>query len=151
MRQQTSRWESRYLEDEDYRSVGFKRLSTLSEQMYRITSVKVDAVNLDHFLNLEEDRIPLLIGSQFGIFLRLNGIPGFFSEPRIVALLSKSLLSGSVAGLTICLVPDSLGVWKVIKEFPERGMVSEQSTIKEINIGREYGCRLKSGKSLVIK
>lgn len=144
-------WESQYLADEEYSKVGFKRLTTLSEQMYRISSVKVDAVKLDHFLNQEEDRIPLLIGSQFGIIPRLNSIPGFFSEPRILALLSKSLLSGSVAGLTICLVPDSLGVWKVIKDFPEHELVRGQKAIKEINIGHDFGCRLESGKSLVIK
>jgi len=77
----------------------------------------VDHVELEEFLQLEEERLPLLIGTQFGFFPRLNKINGFFLEPRVIALLSKSVLSGNVAGLTICLISGRTKPWKVIRDF----------------------------------
>ncbi len=61
----------------------------------------LDTVSLDVFIRNEPDRLPLFIGSQFGVNPRINEIPGFFNGAKEIAILAKSLLSGAVAGVSI--------------------------------------------------
>lgn len=61
----------------------------------------LDVVNLQTFIKVEEDRIPLFVGTQFGIYPWFNDFPDFYSEERTIAVLEKSVLSGHVAGLGI--------------------------------------------------
>ncbi len=60
-----------------------------------------DRVELEEFVKIEQNRIPLFLGSQFGIAPRINEIPDFFNGEKIIAILAKSMLSGHVSGLTI--------------------------------------------------
>ena len=151
MKQQASWWELHMLNDKLYSNVRFKTLLGETYNRYRINEFQVDKVPLKKFLLLEQDRLPLIIGTQFGFFPKPSQIKEFYTEPRIIALLSKSALSGRVAGVSICLIPDNSGVWKVIKDFSEQQKVSNQNAVKEINIGRDFGFVLESGESLVIK
>lgn len=59
----------------------------------------LDIVDLDTFVRIEEERIPLFIGTQFGISPDPDKIPDFCREDRIIALLPKSALSGKTLGL----------------------------------------------------
>ena len=151
MRNTTQRWESHYLKDSTYGNVGFKTLRNSGYPLFSIAEIVIDQVDLQKFLKPETERIPLIIGTQFGFFPRLNQIPGLFLEPRVIALLSKSVLSGSVAGLTICLIPDGAKPWKVIKDFPEKPELFQTSNQSEINPGKDFGIGLNSGERLVIK
>ena len=144
-------WEHHLLNDAEFGDIRLKTLKTTLYLTFKTAEVVVDQVSINEFLKMESDRLPLVVGTQFGLFPRLNEVKGFFLEPRIVALLSKSALSGNVAGLSICLITDNTGVWKVIKDFPEQQLAKSQKVITEINVGRDFGCVLESGKSLVIK
>ena len=44
---------------------------------------------------------PFFIGTQFGIYPKIDEIPNFLNEPKIIAVFGKSILSGCVAGLSI--------------------------------------------------
>jgi hypothetical protein len=78
----------------------FKRLET-GYPPFEINEELIDIVSLEDFIRIEKDRLPLFIGSQFGINPRINEIPGFFNGRKQIAILAKSLLSGSVSGLTL--------------------------------------------------
>ena len=151
MDKRMSRWEYHYQQDVTYGNVGFKTLKNGGYPRFTISEVPIDEVGLHDFLKHEDKRIPLIIGSQFGFFPRLNRINGFFLEPRIIALLSKSVLSGCVAGLTICLIADSSKPWKVIKDFPEKHEFDHTSICTEINPNKDFGFDLATGGRLVVK
>lgn len=151
MRKTNHYWESHYLKDTTYGNVGFKKLQNGGYPQFTIAEIPIDQVDLQIFLKPETERIPLIIGTQFGFFPRLTQIPGLFHEPRVIALLSKSVLSGSVAGLTICLIPDQAKPWKVIKDFPEKPDLDQDSTRSEIYPRKDFGTVLNSGARLVIK
>jgi len=61
----------------------------------------LDIVDLETYISIETNRIPLLIGTQFGVYPSIKNIPDFLKNKRIIAILHKSLLSGHVAGLGI--------------------------------------------------
>lgn len=65
-----------------------------------------DVVDLVEFNKIENNRIPLFIGTQCGIFPRPNNIEGFFNGNKIAAILGKSLLSGHVAGVSIYFISE---------------------------------------------
>ena len=151
MKQLTHWWESRFFYDEIYGDIRLKKLDGGKYVPYKISSIKVENVSLEMFLELEDGRLPLIIGTQFGFFPRLNTIPGFYLEPRLVALLSKSALSGNVAGLSICLISGHDNPWKVIRDFPDKPEYTPSPIIEEIDPRRDFGCVMNSGKRFVVK
>ena len=151
MKHSTSWWESHLLNDDIFGDIRFKKLNGGQYVPYNISSVPVDSVSLDIFLKDEDKSLPLIIGTQFGFFPRLNTIPGFFLNPRIIALLSKSALSGNVAGLTICLISGRSRPWKVIQDFPNKLEYDSSSTAEEIDPQKDFGLVMEYGKWLVSK
>jgi hypothetical protein len=151
MKHSTSWWESHLLSDEAYGNIRLKKLDGGQYIPYNISSIPVEPVGLDVFLKEEDNRLPLLLGTQFGFFPRLNNIPGFYLEPRVVALLSKSVLSGSIAGLSICLIPGRNNPWKVIRDFPDKPEYYPSSIVEEIDPQRDFGLVMDSGERLVVK
>jgi hypothetical protein len=73
---------------------------------------------------IEEDRIALGLGCQFGIHPRIisdeNSL--FYNGEKLVALLSKSVLSGAVAGLYIYKIEkdDKKFMNRVANVFPNK-------------------------------
>ncbi|MBT4418847.1 MAG: hypothetical protein HOC81_01385 [Candidatus Marinimicrobia bacterium] len=151
MKHSTSWWESHLLNDEIYGNIRLKTLDGGQYVPYNISSILVEPVDLDAFLKEDDKCLPLLIGTQFGFFPRLNSIPGFYLEPRIVALLSKSVLSGNVAGMSICLILGHTNPWKVIRNFPDKPDYYPSSIADEIDPERDFGCTMGSGERLVVK
>jgi hypothetical protein len=151
MKQLSSWWESHLLSDEIYGNIRLKILDGGQYVPYNISSILVEPVGLDLFLKIEDKRLPLIIGTQFGFFPRLNNIPGFNLEPRVVALLSKSVLSGNVAGIAICLIPGREQTWKVIRDFPDKPDYYPSLIVEEIYPQRDFGCVMNSGERLVVK
>jgi hypothetical protein len=151
MKHSTSWWESHLLNDDIFGDIRFKKLNGGQYVPYNISSVPVDSVSLDIFLKDEDKSLPLIIGTQFGFFPRLNTIPEFYLEPRVVALLSKSVLSGNVAGISICLIPGREKAWKVIRDFPDKREYNPSSSIKEIDPQNDFCCVMNSGERLVVK
>jgi hypothetical protein len=151
MKHATSWWESHLLSDEIYRTIRLKKLDGGQYVPYNVSSILVKPVGIDLFLKIEEKYLPLIIGTQFGFFPRLNTIPRFYFEPRVVALLSKSALSGNVAGLSICLISGHDNPWKVIRDFPDKPEYTPSPIIEEIDPRRDFGCVMNSGKRFVVK
>jgi|GEM_PF-1050610 len=151
MKRLTSWWESHLLNDEVYKDIRFKTLKGAQYVPYNISVVAVDHVGREEFLHGEDKRLPLIIGTQFGFFPRLNTIPGFYLEPRVVALLSKSVLSGSVAGMSICLITGREETWKVIRDFPNKRDYSVSTIAEEIDPGKDFGLVMESGKRLTVE
>lgn len=73
--------------------------------LFNLDENRYDVVDQNIFSRFEEDRIPFFIGSQFGVYPRLEEIlnPSYIGY---AAVLGKSLLSGVVAGLNIYVVED---------------------------------------------
>jgi len=59
----------------------------------------IDIVDKETFLKIEENRIPLFLGTQFGVYPQYD-IKEIAHQSRIIAILGKSLLSGNVSGVT---------------------------------------------------
>jgi len=151
MKHSTTWWESHLLSDEVYGNIRLKKLDGGQYVPYNIASIPVESVDIDIFLKLEDKRLPLIIGTQFGFFPRLNTIPGFYLEPRIVALLSKSVLSGNVAGITVCLITDGSKQWKIIRDFPNKSEYSVSNLAEEIDPGKDFCCVMESGAKLRVE
>lgn len=93
-------WLERFLSCYDYGHLQFKKLDSGYPLFSFLQNIIAD-VSETVFCTKEEYRLPLFIGSQFGLHPRSNTIEGFFNGEKKVAVLSKSLMSGHVAGLTI--------------------------------------------------
>jgi hypothetical protein len=84
----------------------------------------VDVVSYEEYVLIEEDRIALGLGCQFGIHPRIisdeNSV--FYNGEKLVALLSKSVLSGAVAGLYIYKIEkdDKKFMNRVANVFPNK-------------------------------
>jgi hypothetical protein len=96
----TKYWIKSFLKDQQH---GQKRLKRLEKGYppFEIDEALIDIVEFDEFIQIEERRIPLFIGSQFGIHPSIDNIPQFFNGEKLIAILGKSLLSGHVAGLSL--------------------------------------------------
>ena len=91
-------WIDQVKNDPKYGKLRFKYLKSISGRI-AITDEIADCVELDEFLQIEENRIPLLMGSQFGVFPKPEEIFKDDSEERIIGILGQSMLSGCVAGM----------------------------------------------------
>jgi len=89
--------------NDEYKNIRFKKLN-VGYPMFVLYPHLFDEVDIVEFLEIEQNRIPFFIGSQFGISPRLKGIYKSEDENRIIAVLGKSLLSGTVASLRIYLL-----------------------------------------------
>ena len=96
----TKHWIVKFLKDPVYGRNRFKIVASGYPQ-FEITESLIDLVGVDEFSFIEKNRIPLFIGTQFGIFPEVNEMPYFFNGEKIIAILSKSLFSGHVAGLSL--------------------------------------------------
>ena len=96
----TKYWIKKFRNSEKYGQMRFKRLET-GYPMLDIDESLIDVVPFNEFIKIEHHRLPLFIGSQFGIAPRMDKMPEFFNGRKLVAILNKSLLSGHVAGLVI--------------------------------------------------
>lgn len=96
----TKYWIKNFKNDQDYGQFRFKRLNK-DYPSFEIDEVIMDVVEFEEFMKIEEQRIPLFIGSQFGISPGIDNMPDFFNGRKLIAILSKSLLSGHVNGLTL--------------------------------------------------
>lgn len=96
----TKYWIKNFINDQDYGQKRFKRLKK-GYPRFEIDEAIIDIVEFEEFIKIEEQRIPLFIGSQFGINPRIDEIPRFFNGEKLIAILNKSLLSGHVAGLSL--------------------------------------------------
>ena len=75
------------------------RFKTVESKFYIDIDKKIiDIVDKETFLKIEENRIPLFLGTQFGVYPQYD-IKEIAHQGRIIAILGKSLLSGNVAGL----------------------------------------------------
>jgi hypothetical protein len=92
-------WIQHFLAHPEYGNKRFKRHDG-NYPPFHIDPELIDTVTFEEFAKIEEDRIPLFIGSQFGVAPGISR-PEFFNREKIIAVLAKSLLSGSVAGLMI--------------------------------------------------
>lgn len=93
-------WISNLQKDPIYSGIRFKKLEN-GYPPFVIEESLVDVVSKEEFVRIEERRLPLFIGSQFGIHPEMTKIPDFFNGHKLVAILAKSLLSGMVDGVSI--------------------------------------------------
>lgn len=93
-------WISNLQQDRIFSGIRFKKLEP-GLYPIAIDESLVDVVSAEEFVKIEEKRLPLFIGSQFGIYPDMNKIPDFFNGHKLIAILAKSLLSGRVDGLSI--------------------------------------------------
>lgn len=95
-------WIQHFKKDPIYGNKRFKFLKDL-QMPIQIDPDIVDYVGEDEFSKIEEDRIPLGLGTQFGIYPRIVGTPNsaFCNGEKVVAFIAKSLLSGHVDGLNL--------------------------------------------------
>jgi hypothetical protein len=96
----TKYWIKSFMKDQQHGQKRFKRLDK-GYPPFEIDEALIDIVEFDEFIQIEERRVPLLIGSQFGIYPRIDDIPQFFNGEKLIAILGKSLLSGHIAGLSL--------------------------------------------------
>lgn len=112
-------WLSRFKADAHYGKMRLKKLDG-GYPRFDFDSKYIDTVRLEVFIKNEPDRIPLFIGTQFGVMPRVNELQDFFNGPKEIAVLGKSLLSGTVAGLGIYLISeeDAEFTHDKVKYFP---------------------------------
>lgn len=96
----TKLWIQKFKQDPLHGHKRFKRLQT-GYPPFEIDDDLIDIVDLESFIKVEEDRIPLFIGTQFGIYPRIDKVPNFINGRKLVAILGKSLLSGHVAAVSL--------------------------------------------------
>jgi hypothetical protein len=96
----TKYWIKHFQSNLQYGSKRFKRLDTRYPP-FDIDGSLIDNVERDHFIKIEAGRIPLFIGSQFGLVPDIIRKREFFNGKKQIAVLNQSLLSGFVSGLTI--------------------------------------------------
>lgn len=120
-RPRTKYWIPRFKNDPDVGNKRFKFLKNCNAN-FQIDPDLVDYVDEDEFMKIEADRIPLGLGTQFGIYPRIISTENssFFNGEKIVALIAKSLLSGCVDGLHIYRIDqdDKKFAHRRIKYFP---------------------------------
>jgi len=102
----TKYWIKEFQEDPTFGSYRFKKLDRgySGYPPFDLGPLPVDIVDCTTFCANEEDRLPLVIGTQFGLYPRIHDIPNFFDDDKLVAVLSRSILSGTVFALKIYLV-----------------------------------------------
>jgi len=96
-------WVDIMKQDRCFHNIRFKKLKVGYPRFVLYPNL-IDEVNLDTFIKSEQNRLPLFIDSQFGINPSLEDVFKKDDEGKLIAVLNKSLLSGVVVGLKICVV-----------------------------------------------
>ncbi len=96
----TKYWIKKFKNEELNGQKRFKRLNK-GYPPFDIDQSLIDIVEMEEFIKIEEQRLPLFIGSQFGISPNIDDMPEFFNGRKLIAILNKSLLSGHVSGLIV--------------------------------------------------
>lgn len=96
------KWTEKMKADSEFVNIRFKKLNN-GYPLFVFPQNLLDEVNFENFIYPEQNRLPLFIGSQFGVFPKLEEIYKGNKEVVTIAILSKSLLSGNVSGLKIYL------------------------------------------------
>ena len=116
-------WTLHYRNDPEFSQVRFKRLKQDSYH-YHFIDDWIDVVSPEEFFTHESVRLPLFIGSQFGVWPNLSKHEKFLDRTLRVAILGKSMLSGCVSGIRVQEVnlvpkdPERLHYkWKLIEEI----------------------------------
>jgi len=99
----TTNWIKHLKQNPEYCHLRFKKLDKgfYAYPPFDIDKTLIDEVDIETFIKIEENRIPLFIGTQFGVYPSVDKSPKFLCQDKIVAILGKSLLSGQVSGLGI--------------------------------------------------
>lgn len=87
-------------QDGRWSDIRFKILP-FQNNCFRFPEFLYDIVDESEYQRIEEKRLPLFIGSQFGIYPQPEKYFADKKEPILVGILNKSMLSGLVAGLKI--------------------------------------------------
>jgi hypothetical protein len=93
-------WIAKFKKDERFGHLRFKKLEK-GYPLFDIDEDLIDVVDPDVFNQIEKNRLPFVVGSQFGLNPRIHDLEGFFNGDKYIAVLAKSLLSGTVNGLHI--------------------------------------------------
>lgn len=96
----TKYWIKNFKNDQDHGQKVFKRLNK-GYPPFEIDKALIDIVEFEEFIKIEEQRIPLFIGTQFGIYPRIDDMPQLFNGEKLIAILHKSILSGGVFRLSL--------------------------------------------------
>ena len=96
----TLQWTIHYQNDPEFSHIRFKRIQG-SAQNFDFVDGWIDLVTPEEFFTPEPNRLPLFLGTQFGISPHLNKHKEFLTGHLRVAIIAKSQLSGNVAGLFI--------------------------------------------------
>jgi hypothetical protein len=119
----TCDWVPRFLADPEYGHLRLKRLAS-GYPPHDMDPGIIDVVEPEIFLTLEPLRMPFFLGTQFGTYPRLENLPKPHLGIMTIAVLGKSLLSGNVAGLSICEIDIGPNGFKskrrIIRHFPNR-------------------------------
>lgn len=97
---QANLWWRAYLDDPFYGSYKLKRLRGSLSYNNEVLMSMIPMVELAEFQKHENDRLPLFAGTQFGLHPRAEDVFNDDKE-RNVAILSFSLLSGVMSGVSI--------------------------------------------------
>jgi hypothetical protein len=95
-----SYWLAAFQKDDANRNKRFKILNC-GYPNFVLDTVHYDIVELEVFNLIENNRLPLFIGTQFGIVPKIENLNDFFNGQKEIAILGKSVLSGAVSGLSI--------------------------------------------------
>jgi hypothetical protein len=100
-------WIKHFKDNPEYGSLRFKKLDKgfYGYPPFDFDETLLDVVDLETFIKIEKCRIPLFIGTQFGLYPWFYEFPDFYNEDKIIAILGKSVLTGHVAGLSIYRIP----------------------------------------------
>ncbi|MEI6861394.1 MAG: hypothetical protein WCL04_03995 [Verrucomicrobiota bacterium] len=102
MKDHRTHWIKQFKQSKQFGHLRFKRLSAkgYGYPNFDIEADLMDSVSLEDFIAIETDRIPFFVGTSLaGIIPNPDKIPNFLAEDKMGAILGKSLLSGSIAGL----------------------------------------------------
>jgi hypothetical protein len=101
-----SYWLAAFQKDDANRNKRFKILNC-GYPNFVLDTIHYDIVEVEEFNFIEDKRLPLFIGTQFGIVPKIENLHNFFNGEKEIAILGKSVLSGAVAGLSICKIESS--------------------------------------------
>jgi hypothetical protein len=93
-------WTRHFYEDYAYNHLRFKFLRN-NTIPFDFPEELLDRVSERVYCRTERRRIPLFIGTQFGIYPRFETVSDLFGKEKLIAVLGKSLLSGHVGSLSI--------------------------------------------------
>jgi len=92
-------WYKHFMRDNAYNHYRFKAHGGYPS--FNFDEKILDHVDLETFNKIEDNRLPLFVATQIGIGPNMTAIPGFLDKVKLIAVLSKSALSGVVGSFSI--------------------------------------------------